>query len=174
MVILEGTRYFFSLTRIKISRSLTFQNLQCYFSATLIVRLTQFRFCIRSVCCKLQKVNSWSHFSQQRSTHIFGRVLLRNQTLRTIRQHAHLTVMFFMFVLPIIAVTAIFGLQSHLISNELHKIIFKSTTFLIQFLNDELLTKAEGFLRHQSEYVNISRRAVLILSVNHSKSRQLS
>ena len=44
---------FFSLTRIKISRSLTFQNLQCYFSATLIVRLTQFRFCIRSVCCKL-------------------------------------------------------------------------------------------------------------------------
>lgn len=171
MVILEGTRYFFSLTRIKISRSLTFQNLQCYFSAILIVRLTQFRFCIRSVCCKLQKVNSWSHFSQQRSTHIFGRVLLRNQTLRTIRQHAHLTVM---FVLPIIAVTSIFGLQSHLIANELHKIIFKSTTFLIQFLNDELLTKAEGFLRHQSEYMNISRRAVLILSVNHSKSRQLS
>ena len=170
MVILEGTRYFFSLTRIKISRSLTFQNLQCYFSAILIVRLTQFRFCIRSVCCKLQKVNSWSHFSQQRSTHIFGRVLLRNQTLRTIRQHAHLTVM---FVLPIIAVTSIFGLQSHLISNELHKIIFKSTTFLIQFLNDEL-SKAEGFLQHQSEYVNIRRRAVLILSVNHSKSRQLS
>ena len=173
MVILEGTRYFFSLTRIKISRSLTFQNLQCNFSAILIVRLIQFRFCIRSVCCKLQKVNSWSHFSQQRSTHIFGRVLLRNQTLRTIRQHAHLTVMFFMFVLPTIAVTSIFGLQSHLIANELHKIIFKSTTFLIQFLNDEL-SKAEGFLRHQSEFVNIRRRAVLILSVNHSKSRQLS
>lgn len=59
---------------------------------------------------------------------------------------------------------------SSLIANELHKIIFKSTTFLIQFLNDEL-SKAEGFLRHQSEYMNISRRAVLILTVNHSKSR---